>query len=221
MRMRATTCQSSSRTIAKAPSLLTRVLAGSAAGRARRSCVGRLHRRLTSSLNCNSDEVGIVQGVGDVAKTRNVRGASAAGSIRTETIVLGRGRFFDHDGRAVTKGRLDLERNAGGEDLDGGQIPVAFAWTVVQGESNLGAARLSEAPHGGALWDVLANQAVRILVSAAFPRAVRCGEVESGVGELLDLAITVKLGAVVDGDGLEQVPMGADQMKNAPIGGCN
>jgi len=97
---------------------------------------------------------------------------------------------------------------------------VAFPWPVIELERDLVAACLREASHGRTLGDVLANEAVRVLVRAAFPGVIRSGEVESGVGESLDLAITVKLGAVVDGDGLEQMLVGADQLEDAPVRGC-
>jgi hypothetical protein len=66
--------------------------------------------------------------------------------------------------------------------------------------------------HRRALRDVLANQAVGVLVRATFPGVVGVGKVEGGAGGLLDVAVAVELGAIVDGDGLEQVRMRADQL---------
>jgi len=53
------------------------------------------------------------------------------------------------------------------------------------------AARLREGGHAGALWNVLADQAAGIFVSAALPRVIQGGEEESCAGSLLELLVVV------------------------------
>src|SRR5947208_16989911 len=50
---------------------------------------------------------------------------------------------------------------------------------------------------------------------------VRGGEVDLHAGELLDLAKAVELGAVVGGDGLEEVGPTVDQLEKSLVGGRN
>ena len=61
------------------------------------------------------------------------------------------------------------------EDLEGREIAVALARSVVQLQSDFGAAGLREMFHGGALWDVLPNEAIRVLVGATLPRVIGSG----------------------------------------------
>ena len=62
---------------------------------------------------------------------------------------------------------------------------------------------------------VLADQAVGVLVGAALPGVMRIGEVERHAGGVLDPGVAVELGAVVGGDGLELLGMPADQRDGA------
>ena len=96
---------------------------------------------------------------------------------------------------------------------------MALAWPVVQLQSDLSAAGLREVLHGGAFGDVLSNEPVRVLVGATLPRMIWSGEVEGRVGGALDVTIAVELGPVVDSDGLEQVPLRADQLNDAAVRG--
>ena len=64
-------------------------------------------------------------------------------------------------------------------------------------------------------------EAVRVLVGTTFPGVIRSGEVEGRAGSSLDLAVAVKLGTVVDGDGLKQVLMGANQLNDTTVRGAD
>jgi len=116
---------------------------------------------------------------------------------------------------------VELDGGTACKDLDGREIAVTLPRSVIELESDFGAAGLCQASHGRAFWDVLANKTVRVLVRATLPRVVGSGEVKGRVGESLDLAITVKLGAVVDRDGLEQMPVGTDQVEDASVRSCD
>jgi hypothetical protein len=56
-----------------------------------------------------------------------------------------------------------------GEDFERREVVVPLAWSVVELQSNLGTPRLAQVLHRGALRDVLANEAIRVLVRAALP----------------------------------------------------
>ena len=113
--------------------------------------------------------------------------------------------------------RLRLRPVMVSEDLNGRSVAVALAWPVVQLQSDFSATGLSEVLHGGALGAVLPNEPVGVLVGATLPRVIRSGKVEGRVGGSLDVTIAVELGPVVDSDGLEQVPLRADQLNNAAV----
>ena len=98
---------------------------------------------------------------------------------------------------------------------------MSLAWPVIEPEGNLDTSRLGEKFHRGALLDVLPNEPVRVLIRAALPGVVGSGEIEGGACSLFDLAVTVKLGSVVDSDGLEQVSMGADELNDAAVHGSD
>ena len=105
------------------------------------------------------------------------------------------------------------------EDFERREEVVALSRAVVELEGDLGAAGLRQVFHGGPLRDVLANEAVRVLVRSALPGVIGRGEVERGAGSAFDVAVTVKLGSVVDGDGLEQMPMRADELDHSAVRG--
>ncbi len=88
---------------------------------------------------------------------------------------------------------------------------------VVELECDGVALGLGEVSHRLPFGEVLTDQAVGVLVRAAFPGVVRVGEVDGHAGGALDDAEIVELGAVVGGDGLEQVGMAADQL-DGPFG---
>ena len=98
---------------------------------------------------------------------------------------------------------------------------MPLAWAIVQAACDLIAACLSGAGHRGAFWNVLAYEAIRVFVRAALPRVIESGEVEDDAGGALDVTIAVELGSVVNGDGLEQLTMGADELDHAAVGGGN
>lgn len=62
---------------------------------------------------------------------------------------------------------------------------------------------LGESRHAGAFGEVLADEAVGILVAAALPGVMRGRKVEEDSGPAFDLLVGMELGAVVGGDGLE------------------
>ena len=106
--------------------------------------------------------------------------------------------------------RERLEADAGCQYLEGRSIAVLFAWSVVQPESDRRAASLAQMLHRRALG-----------VHAALPGVIGRGKVEDGTCRSFDVSIAVELGAVVDGDRLEQVAVRADQLNNAAVRGCN
>lgn len=105
------------------------------------------------------------------------------------------------------------------EDFERREEVVSFSRAVVELEGDLGASGLSQVFHGRSLRDVLANEAVRVLVRPALPGVIGRGEVERGAGGSFDLAVSVKLGSVVDGDGLEEMPMRADELDDPAVRG--
>ena len=103
------------------------------------------------------------------------------------------------------------------ENFDRCVEAVSFSWPVVQCASDLVTVGLGEPVHGGFLGNVLAYETIRIFVGTSFPGVVRSGEVNSCAGELLDLTISVELGSIVCGDGLEKVRVAADELKKAVV----
>lgn len=65
--------------------------------------------------------------------------------------------------------------------------------------------------------EVLSDQTIRVLVRAALPGTVGCGEVEGDAGGALDLFVAVELCAIVDRDALEEVSLFADQLNDATV----
>jgi len=59
---------------------------------------------------------------------------------------------------------------------------------------------LGEFGHAVSLGEVLSDEAVGVLVGTSFPGMMGISEVESGVGEALDVLIAVEFGSVVGGD---------------------
>ena len=98
---------------------------------------------------------------------------------------------------------------------------MSLPWPIVQLQGDLCTPGLGEVFHRRAFGDVLPNEPVRVLVRAALPRVVGRSEVEGRTGGAFDVAVAVKLGSVVDGDRLEQVPMGADELDDSAVGGSD
>ena len=65
------------------------------------------------------------------------------------------------------------------------------------------AVALADVREALAFREVLPQQSVEVLVAAAFPWSMRVGEIAAYTGGLFELLVTVELGAVVPGDGLE------------------
>jgi len=95
---------------------------------------------------------------------------------------------------------------------------MSFPWSGVESLGDGVAAALGEARHARVLGQVLAYQAVGVLVGAALPGVVRVGEVERHAGGTLDAGIAVELGAVVGGDAVELLRQPADQGDGPGVG---
>lgn len=71
--------------------------------------------------------------------------------------------------------------------------------------------------HRATFRQVLPNQTVRVLVGSAFPGMIGRGEVEGDTGGAFDFVIAVELGAVVDGDGLEEASLLANELNDPAV----
>src|SRR6266540_1543900 len=88
---------------------------------------------------------------------------------------------------------------------------------AVQFRSDPIAIVLGEVGHALAFGQILPDQAVGVFVGAAFPRMVRCGEVETRRRRSLEPGVVVEFGAVIDGDGLHGMGLRGDQLVHAVI----
>src|SRR5690606_34899583 len=95
--------------------------------------------------------------------------------------------------------------------FDWALVAISFPRSCVEFMRDAVALRLADAGKAFPLGQVLAQQAVEVLVAAAFPWAVWIGEIATYAGRLFDGAIPVELGAVVPGDGLEGQAAAHDQ----------
>ena len=100
--------------------------------------------------------------------------------------------------------------------------PIAepLPWPAVEFRSDPIAIVLREVSHALALGQILAHEAIGVLVGPALPGVMRGGEVEAGGGGALEPGVLVKLGAVIDGDGPHRMGLGGDQALRALIHGC-
>ena len=89
------------------------------------------------------------------------------------------------------------------ESFERRSILVALSRPAIDALSDGIALCLGERGQGGALRQVLANQAVGVLVGTALPGVVGRGEVELETSLSLNGCVAVELGSVVGGDGLE------------------
>jgi len=104
-----------------------------------------------------------------------------------------------------------LKRNAknivafkSGEDLSGCVEGQELAGTIVDGVLDGAQVVVGEGGQGGALGQVLANQAVHVLVGAALPRTVRIAEEDVHAKPLGQILVQGHLGALVIGESLAQ-----------------
>ncbi len=74
-----------------------------------------------------------------------------------------------------------------------GTVAKPFAGPVVELCRNAIAVVLRQVFHALALGQVLPDQAVGVFVGAAFPGMVRRGEVEAGLGRMLDHRVAMEL----------------------------
>ena len=80
----------------------------------------------------------------------------------------------------------------------------SLPWSVVQVVDDVVALGLRDQAHARALGQVLSHQAVEAFVALSFPRVVRRGEVDLHWEALFEQSVVMELGAVVEGDRLEQ-----------------
>src|SRR5436190_24306889 len=99
--------------------------------------------------------------------------------------------------------------------------PVTLARSVVQRARDCVALVLGQSLHRRALREVLANEAVGVLVRAPLPRGVRGSEVDLHAGCTLDGLVAVKLGAIVDRDGDEQTRVRLNQFDHTFVQGSD
>ena len=96
-------------------------------------------------------------------------------------------------------------------------VTEALPWAGVELGGNGVASVLREKGHAGALAEVLADQAVGILIGPALPGVVRVREIECGRCTALDFSIVVKLGPVIRSDRFEQRALAANDLNGPRI----
>src|SRR6266498_612620 len=89
--------------------------------------------------------------------------------------------------------------------------------SAVQFRSDLIAIVLGEVSHALALGQILAHEAIGVLVGAAFPGMMRRREVEAGRGGALEPGVVVEFGAVIDGARSHGMRLGGDELLRARI----
>ena len=94
-------------------------------------------------------------------------------------------------------------------------VVEAFAWPGVEFVCDDVALVLRDLGHAETLGQVLANKSVGVFVCSAFPRVMRCGEIEENAGSALNLRVAMKFRAIVGGDGLESGRLAIDQVDGA------
>jgi len=95
---------------------------------------------------------------------------------------------------------------------------MPFAWPGVQLVGDPVALFLSQTFHAGAPGQVLSEQAIEVFVASPLPRMIGRGEVALDREDALQDLITVKLGAVVEGQGTDLFPMLGDGVGSGPGG---
>lgn len=99
---------------------------------------------------------------------------------------------------------------------------VAFARAMVEVVSDARAETLSEVTERRTLGQVLSDEAIGVLVGAAFPGVMWSGEEDGGVESMFDGFVAVKLDSVVESDGAHGMGfMGEerDQASGGEVGG--
>lgn len=104
------------------------------------------------------------------------------------------------------------------EALLGSFVSETFARSSIELPGDGVALVLIKLGHAHALWDVLSDQSVSVLVGATLPRVVRGGEVERNSSCTLDGFVAMELGAIVRGDRLESIEVLADEADRACAG---
>jgi len=126
--------------------------------------------------------------------------------------------------------RTGAEELAAGSDLaagrkDGAVIDLmrgakaeAKARAMIERGGDGVAAGLGEAGERGALGEVLADEAVGVLVGAAFPGMMRGGEVDFGAESAFEVLVAVELDAVVGREGMDGMGLMGEQRGQARVG---
>ena len=103
------------------------------------------------------------------------------------------------------------------EALQWSFIGKSFSWASVEFVSDLVALSLSQSRHAASFGQVLADQAIGVLVGRPLPRVVGRGEVENCGCAFLDGGVVVKFGAVVGGDGFDGAGVFSDDVDRSGI----
>lgn len=98
---------------------------------------------------------------------------------------------------------------------------VAFSGPTVQLQRNCIALGLGQAFHTVAFGKVLPDQTIGVLVGATFPGVVRRSEVDRDVGSVFDVAIGMKLRAIVRGDRPEPTGVSPHQFQGSLVESCH
>ena len=97
---------------------------------------------------------------------------------------------------------IDFVRGAEAEALAGAMVEVV---------SDARAEALSEVTERSTLGEVLSDEAVGVLVGAAFPGVMGSGEEDGGIESMLDGFVAVKLDSVVEGEGVHGMGLVGEQ----------
>jgi hypothetical protein len=107
-------------------------------------------------------------------------------------------------------------------DFVRGAEAEAFAGAMVEVVSDARAEALGEVTERRTLGQVLSDEAVGVLVGAAFPSVMGIGEEDGGIESMLDGFVAVKLDSVVEGDGVHGMGLVGeerDQTSGGEVGG--
>ena len=95
---------------------------------------------------------------------------------------------------------------------------MAFARAMVEVGSDARAEALGEVTERSTLGEVLSDEAVGVLVGAAFPGVMGSGEEDGGVESMLDGFVAVKLDSVVEGEGVHGMGLVGEECNQASGG---
>ena len=126
--------------------------------------------------------------------------------------------------------RTGAEELAAGSDLAAGDEARAVvdfvwsaeaetaAWAVIEAGGDGVAVRLGEMAERRALGEILADEAVGVLVGAAFPGLMGSGEVDGSMERLLERLVAVELDSIVRGDGADGMRFVGEEFDQLGVG---